>query len=211
MFASGHWPAVRWNLQSYIIWQKNPLKIFTNNVTSNAVSLNFCWLLFEKFDRMPSDDISKTARVSSRSTDNNPQSKKEVFQMDSLWTLSLKSLTERQQLMMEEMSPLFNRLHVNESDFQLFHQSFQSINASLSETIDVDQLELVLKLQQTPFNRRFLRMFDMGKIGKVDLWDFFIMTWNYCTLDREKLGDVVKLSHQFSVSSRWYHSVNVWW
>lgn len=151
---------------------------------------------------MPSDDISKTARVSSRSTDNNPQSKKEVFQMDSLWTLSLKSLTERQQLMMEEMSPLFNRLHVNESDFQLFHQSFQSINASLSETIDVDQLELVLKLQQTPFNRRFLRMFDMGKIGKVDLWDFFIMTWNYCTLDREKLGDVVKLSHQFSVSSR---------
>ena len=104
--------------------------------------------------------------------------------------------------MMEEMSPLFNRLHVNESDFQLFHQSFQSINASLSETIDVDQLELVLKLQQTPFNRRFLRMFDMGKIGKVDLWDFFIMTWNYCTLDREKLGDVVKLSHQFSVSSR---------
>lgn len=95
---------------------------------------------------------------------------------------------ERQQSMMDDMRPAFDGMQLCDLDLQLIRESFENIDVSRSGTIDIKELETFLKIERAPFNRRVLAMFDADKSGELDFFEFLMMTWNFCSLDKRNLG-----------------------
>ena len=95
---------------------------------------------------------------------------------------------DRQQMMMDDMKEAFDAMQLNDTDLQLIKESFENIDASRSGTIDIKELETFLKIEKAPFNRRVLAMFDADKSGELDFFEFLMMAWNFCSLDKRNLG-----------------------
>lgn len=150
---------------------------------------------------MPIDDVGETSEVSSVISCNHLLTVKTVSRADLLRTRDAKSFTERQLLMIEEMSPVFDQLNVNDSDLQLIQLSFKNICTSLSGMICIEELEFLSELGSSSFNQRVLGTLDAGETGKLDFFEFLIVTWSYCTSGSDNLGISSDLLPSSSVSS----------
>lgn len=56
-----------------------------------------------------------------------------------------------------------------------------------SGSIDIAELLVNCKLDQTPFTMRIFTMFDSDKSGQVDFHECALSLWTFCTLAEEEL------------------------
>jgi hypothetical protein len=64
----------------------------------------------------------------------------------------------RFELIVDHMRPAFKGLSLAQSDLDIIQQVFQNIDVSSSGSIDIKELEIFLKTDKDPFNRRVLAL-----------------------------------------------------
>jgi len=109
----------------------------------------------------------------------------------------------RFELITDHMRPAFTSLSLSQSDLDIIQQVFQNIDVSSSGSIDIKELEIFLKTDKDPFNRRVLALFDADKSGDLDYFEFVCCVWNFCSLDSENL---VRFMFRFYVNENLYEA-----
>jgi Ca2+-binding EF-hand superfamily protein len=93
--------------------------------------------------------------------------------------------------MLNEFLPALENLNISYNDVELIRKGFEKIDAHSTGLISFQDLESFLIIEQIQFNRKVLGMFfDRNHSGKLDILEFFLVTYNYCSMDTENLGEI---------------------
>lgn len=68
-----------------------------------------------------------------------------------------------------------------------FWDIFKRIDADGSGTIDIVEMLVFFDVEATKFSSRVFSIFDEDSSGKIDLREFILCLWNYCTLGKATL------------------------
>lgn len=90
-------------------------------------------------------------------------------------------------------SEAFTALQISNNDLYRFYKVFGKVDMDGGGTIDLVEMLTVIDVERTPFTERVFSIFDDDKSGKIDFGEFVLALWNYNTLTRISLGNVVKL------------------
>ena len=86
---------------------------------------------------------------------------------------------------------VFTLMGLSDRNIARLFRQFRDIDVDNSNTINIDELRARLGLENTMFAQRLLGMFDGDRSGRIDAGEFIAALWNYCTLEKEPLGNVV--------------------
>jgi Ca2+-binding EF-hand superfamily protein len=93
--------------------------------------------------------------------------------------------------MLNEFLPALETLNISFKDVELIRKGFEKIDADSTGLISFQDLESVLIIETIPFNRKVLGMFfDRNHSGKLDILEFLLVTYNYCSMDTVNLGEL---------------------
>ena len=89
----------------------------------------------------------------------------------------------------------FTCLNISEESVGLLYKVFNKIDLDHSGYISCSELFKKLQMENTKFARRIYRMYDIDKSGKIDFREFVLITWNFCTIEKDALGKIILTIH----------------
>jgi hypothetical protein len=132
----------------------------------------------------------------------------------------------------------FSCLNLSEEDIGKFYIKFRTLDTDNSGTIDSKELFNCLSLSKSRFATRIFNFYDIdhsgessrteeetedleiapllriiSSLGKMDFYEFILVTWNFCTIDKKYLGrplflSLCRLPHTlFSFSERFIYEL----
>ena len=75
---------------------------------------------------------------------------------------------------------------LSESEARSVYFAFERMDEDGSGEVSITEMLDLLGLPRTRFAKRVFAIFDADGSGEVDLREFFITTWNYCTLSKAR-------------------------
>lgn len=96
----------------------------------------------------------------------------------------------------------FEELQISDKVLIKLYQEFQIVDDDNSGTIQMSELFTHLNIVSTPYNERIFGLFDVDQSGFIDFAEFATALWNYCTLDKQTLGNFLLYSKTMII----YHS-----
>jgi len=91
----------------------------------------------------------------------------------------------------QQWSDDFAALQITKSELLRFYKVFRKVDLDGGGTIDLVEMLTVVDVDRTPFTERVFSIFDDDKSGKIDFREFVLALWNYNTLTRFSLGDIL--------------------
>jgi Ca2+-binding EF-hand superfamily protein len=81
----------------------------------------------------------------------------------------------------------FKALHLQGNELTKLFHIFKSIDRDQRGSVDVKELLDYLDLEDSEFSKRTFSVFDVNGSGHIDLREFILSLWNYCTLTQASL------------------------
>jgi serine/threonine-protein phosphatase 2B regulatory subunit len=81
----------------------------------------------------------------------------------------------------------FEALQMNKAELNHLFFAFKSIDRDQGGSIDISELLQHLDIEETSFSKRTFSVFDSNRSGSIDLREFILSLWNYCTLTQATL------------------------
>jgi len=89
----------------------------------------------------------------------------------------------------KQWKKLFEILQLSEDDVGLLYLIFQKMDKTKTGAISTSAMLNFLDVDRTKFTKRVFSMFDTDHSGKIDFREFVMTLWNYCTLEKDYLGN----------------------
>jgi hypothetical protein len=89
--------------------------------------------------------------------------------------------------------PTFDALHLSEPEVGKFYLLFLDIDTDGSNSVDISEVFLRLRIEHTYFNKRVFGLLDIDGSGSLNFEEFVVGIWNYCTLTDELFGKKLNL------------------
>jgi len=87
---------------------------------------------------------------------------------------------------------VFKAMKLKNNEIKKLNKIFNSVDVDKSGSIEVVELLTLLDIERTPFNVRIFAAFDKDRTGQIDLYEFVVSLWKFCTLGD---GAISKSSH----------------
>lgn len=88
-----------------------------------------------------------------------------------------------------ESKALFESMRLDDVDIARLRKPFERFDKKHRDTIKYSDLIFLLNYEEeTPFNEKVVRTFDLDHSDKINFSEFSLVVWNYCTLDKANLG-----------------------
>lgn len=81
----------------------------------------------------------------------------------------------------------FRSLALSEKSVEKFWQIYKKIDMDGSGTIEIKEMLVHFDIDRTKFTKRVFSIFDEDNSGEIDLREFILALWNYCTLGKATL------------------------
>ena len=81
----------------------------------------------------------------------------------------------------------FRALSLSEKAVEKFWQIYKKIDMDGSGTIEIKEMLVHFDIDRTKFTKRVFSIFDEDNSGEIDLREFILALWNYCTLGKATL------------------------
>jgi Ca2+-binding EF-hand superfamily protein len=84
-------------------------------------------------------------------------------------------------------------LALTEKAVEKFWKIYRKIDLDGSGSIEIKEMLVHFDIDRTKFTKRVFGIFDEDNSGYIDLREFILSLWNYCTLGKATLGIIAKL------------------
>jgi Ca2+-binding EF-hand superfamily protein len=81
----------------------------------------------------------------------------------------------------------FHSLALTDKAVCQFWQIFKKIDSDRSGSIEIAEMLVYFDIERTKFTKRVFGIFDEDGSGEIDLREFIMALWNYCTLGKSTL------------------------
>lgn len=81
----------------------------------------------------------------------------------------------------------FKALALTDQAIYKFWQTFKKIDLDGSGAIEIVEMLVYFDIERTQFTKRVFGVFDEDGSGEIDLREFILALWNYCTLGKATL------------------------
>jgi Ca2+-binding EF-hand superfamily protein len=88
---------------------------------------------------------------------------------------------------MDRLSEVFESLKISDADIKSIRKAFQKIDVTGGGTLELAELEVGLKIEAAPFNEMIFMMYDTDNSRELNLPEFIMMVWTFCSLDKNHL------------------------
>ena len=89
---------------------------------------------------------------------------------------------------------VFRAMKLRNNEIKKMYSIYNSVDVDKSGSIDVVELLTLLDIERTPFNERIFSAFDKDRTGHIDLYEFVVSLWKFCTLG----NGAISKSHTYS-------------
>uniref|UniRef100_A0A7S3M1J4 EF-hand domain-containing protein n=1 Tax=Spumella elongata TaxID=89044 RepID=A0A7S3M1J4_9STRA len=77
---------------------------------------------------------------------------------------------------------VFKAMKLKNNEIKKLNKIFNSVDVDKSGSIEVVELLTLLDIERTPFNVRIFAAFDKDRTGQIDLYEFVVSLWKFCSL-----------------------------
>lgn len=89
---------------------------------------------------------------------------------------------------MEKLGDVFEALKISDTDIKNIRKAFEKIDLTGGGTLELAELEVGLKVEAAPFNEMIFMMYDADNSRELNLVEFIMMVWTFCSLDKDHLS-----------------------